>query len=123
MTEWEAGLDLDAAIARRVFGAPERTPNAWGYLEHGRQHVTKRPRPLYPPYSTDMAAAWRVVEHFAADGWNISLGKGHGTAEWFANLYHPDDHPNDYEADADTMPLAICRAALAALGHAEGQDG
>jgi len=74
-------------------------------------------------YSTDIAAAWEVVEHLVRQGmW------------WAAEFYRHDDPPHDwafckpvdnrgafryYDARADSLPLAICRAALLAAMEAE----
>lgn len=70
-----------------------------------------------PPYSTSIEAAWQVVEQLATDEyWPIyvkSIYRDH--APWFivtAML------PNGMEVldEADTAPLAICLAALKAVG-------
>lgn len=63
------------------------------------------PPDLYWEYSTDISAAWMVVEKFPA----VSLtfrGK-----YWFCDVNQVDF---DY-SQAETAPLAICRAALLAV--------
>lgn len=70
------------------------------------------------PVSHDMAFAWRVVEHATAAGLQVTL------------RYAPDPRKPGWEAtfsraqgpiassDAQTAPLAICRAALRAVEQA-----
>jgi hypothetical protein len=106
-----AGRELDALIALQVFrytldyefvdvlGAPcvrelRDQYDEWGMLPH---------------YSTEMADAWLVVEQFGIRH-SPSI---YQIARWYCNFLI--DHKR-IEASADTAPLAICRAALAALG-------
>lgn len=119
----EAGRELDALIAEKVMGwtnvAERRNtftrpgaliPSDWrgwsGDTPNGEREQ------LIPPYSTDIAAAWQVVERFSAKwidivyrpdaGWWVTIdGRGHGNAGG---------------AIEKTLPLAICLAALKALG-------
>jgi hypothetical protein len=69
------------------------------------------PPEIYPEYSTDIAAAWEVVEQMQKNGYcfdadgnalrrRIRFGVGQEIGE------------------AETMPLAICRAALLAFMEA-----
>ena len=99
-----AGPELDALIAEKVAG------------------ITRN-RPI-PPYSTDIAAAWTVVEamirkdgvyfgcpHFKHKHQNLaSLGYPEGTECWYCVLN--TKLLNKVVLCADTAPLAICRAAL-----------
>ena len=70
-----------------------------------------------PNYSTDIAAAWEVVNRLHPD-FSISLGfDDPATIEeikWCCELYAKDEPFADFEARADTAPLAICRAAYLA---------
>lgn len=69
-----------------------------------------------PRYSEDIAAAWQVVEKFKERGWDIGwhTHAKHGTG-WFVT----DGREYDFytlSGDAcESAPLAICRAAIAAL--------
>lgn len=99
-----AGLELDALIAEKATG------------------ITRN-RPI-PPYSTDIAAAWTVVEtmirkdgvyfgcpHFKHKHQSLaSLGYPEGTECWYCVLN--TKLLNKVVLCADTAPLAICRAAL-----------
>lgn len=62
---------------------------------------------LVPRYSTDIAAAWEVVEKFRDYDWKLY---SHGEGETMV-IYKDGTH---YEGDASTAPLAICRAAIKA---------
>lgn len=99
----EAGRELDALIAEKVMGFPLEIIRGAPYPECPRH------------YSTDIAAAWEVVEK--DDGWGhdwrvkrwVSSSKPYScTAERTA------DGQNFY-AEAETAPLAICLAALKAV--------
>jgi hypothetical protein len=124
---WDAGADLDAEIARLVFGeqigqyetdaGPHRFIASYGLVRD------------IPPFSTDIAAAWQVVEHLRDAGYLVRI------------VEHPESSRLDAEharvwrqrraecvleqhvrgvrgragtARAGTAALAICRAALAA---------
>lgn len=129
-----AGPELDALIAERVLG--------WVY--HPQDADTRRradgtwrmgPPPyggfwLVPPHpslelewevapcSTNPAAAWLVVEAMEARGWVPCLKRNIERVEWEATFWATPENPAMPRAvriQADTAPLAICRAALAAL--------
>lgn len=124
MADWEAGPDLDAEVARRVFGeeigeyATNRGPHRF-IASHGLSRDI-------PPYSTDIASAWTVVERLRDDGFLVRVQE------------HPDSLRHDFEGRvawrarramcliervtlgvhqragvgyADSAALAICRAA------------
>lgn len=109
-----AGRELDALVAEKVMGWTFRTfpegvcPN----VKHwycGEQYV------LMKPFSTDIAAAWRVVEKLVSDG-RVFIVKGDGLRDGDFNPKWTvlcDNHPR---TDAATAPLAICLAALQAVG-------
>lgn len=59
--------------------------------------------------STDIAAAWEVVERFKN---NITLSFDLG--KWAVHVFDGDDNVIG-ESEADTAPLAICRAAFKAV--------
>lgn len=63
--------------------------------------------------SEDIAAAWEVVEAFPCE--DVFLGSAHDVQsnrwQWCVSFNNPEDI-----AYADTMPLAICLAALKAKG-------
>jgi hypothetical protein len=73
----------------------------------------------YPPYSSNMNEAWQVVEKLREtkifslfDAWDEDDNK-----IFCANFEYNDTyHVVDYKGYADTAPLAICLAALKAVG-------
>lgn len=66
--------------------------------------------PGFPrPYSTDIAAAWQVVEKLRGRFQHLCLThKGH----WHVIMWKDEESPI-IAASGDTAPEAICRAALA----------
>ena len=126
--ELPAGRELDALVAERVMGwtyqhdglvsmrwydAAGNPIKGYGPGEWGRSYREFAP-------STDIAAAWLVVEKLIADGWFIDMTH-EGT--WRVRLtkhfpmkrgkWQPSLEP---EAVLDvSLPLAICRAALKAV--------
>jgi hypothetical protein len=99
-----AGLEIDAMVARSLMGL-----SAGGAI---------------PPYSTDIAVAWTVVEkmvrmdglYFGAPHYKnkrqslASLGYPEGTECWYCVIN--TKILNKVVVCAETAPLAICRTAL-----------
>lgn len=145
----EAGRELDALVAERVFGwvwkldedryGNGRTsglyriicdPALWGDeypllgLAKGDEpaHIDRPYNGQNPPrYSTDITAAWLVVEKLLADAHDIVIRPNGVASDRLARVeigvcvdgsFGSDD---EYCADALTTPHAICLAALAAV--------
>lgn len=68
---------------------------------------------FFRSYSTDIAAAWEVVEKIGGM-LNLTSNPYNGSGEWRASFNSPNPNPPGY---ALTAQLAICRAALKAVGH------
>jgi len=116
------GRELDALVAEKVMGHLRISDYVWF---HGELHwpVDKTPpskggcigiKPLdqqeLPHYSTDIAAAWAVVEKLCEFSWHIELHGGHHLVTIFSDA-------TTWETEAgDSTPEAICLAALAAVG-------
>lgn len=108
------GRELDKLIAERVLG--------WVTLLPGSNTQVG----LFSPYSTDIAAAWQVVEKLVDMGYVVSIcwGPG-GDGQRYASIQMQLDialaadlafrNPRDMDAVAETVPLAICLAALKAF--------
>jgi hypothetical protein len=120
---WEAGRDLDNAVSRALgldaiwatcwecrtvhHAAVERCSDCGGDVHYHE-----------PPYSTSIEAAWLVVERMADLGYTTRTTT---LSEYNAAHMQPSDRPSGghYER-AETMPLALCRSALAALAASAG---
>lgn len=108
MKNLEAGRELDALVAEKVMGwtvaLEDRGPcRVW----RPHENSAERSQPI-PPYSTSIEAAWEVVEKMRQREFGFSLNDA--WIAWFLAA------PNEYQADADTAPHAICLAALKAVG-------
>jgi hypothetical protein len=115
-----AERELDAEIATRVFGltlvrgvrtdcnaSGEKAPPDVGIA--AGEFLGEPSYTPVPHYSSSIADAWLVVEKVRALGMPLMLWETDG--RWFAAfVYH------GYRGyDAETVPLAICKAALAAI--------
>lgn len=138
----EAGPEMDALVAEKIMGWKRVQPPKWDYdgplPDQGEVlaspcliELINNGEYKWPPkgvipftffinkrYSTDMAAAWEVVEKFTANGEfaRIERGTTGGLGcpvipHWEVGL-SKDGYC--YWSKAPTAPLAICRAALLA---------
>ncbi len=110
MKNLEPGRELDALVAEKVMGYGSKT----NCRRTGQRWVCQCGTcdPI-EAYSTDIAAAFMVVEKIP---YHLKLTE-----------YNPDDGPQwtarfqnngvPAQAEADTIPLAICLAALKAKGY------
>ena len=72
------------------------------------------------PYSTSIAAAWEVVEKLRVKFPLVKV-ESRPNQRWQCEVYFPNPSgglpsPDIAIEEADTAPLAICRAALKAVG-------
>jgi hypothetical protein len=121
----QAGPELDRRIHREIFGGV--VDHRWIRWGEGLYHVclwcggqfrdgTAEPKGcgVTPPYSTEIAAAWLVVEKEHLSISEVLMPSGQ---HWMAfNWLGGDDMSN--VASAPTAPIAICRAALKAVAKA-----
>lgn len=114
-----AGRDMDKLIAEKVFGWDDFWCNdrqLMGYPPCEQVSIMEAERHPVPYYSTDIAATWEVVEKVASLGCGYMVEdaeEGH-ICTFFKGFKFPR-RIDEYEAEADTAPLAICRAALKAV--------
>jgi hypothetical protein len=105
-----AGREMDMLIAVQVMGwvltdvsAYSPTGSAWARNVHGDDDWLEY-------YSTDIAAAWKLVEKLCnetgCDVVRVCKRDPEIFAEWSCNF------GRGFEAFGNTAPLAICRAAL-----------
>jgi len=126
-----AGPELDALVADKVMGlehrewAPYAAPEGWfpkdhpdccpksenGFIPHGHEH------PSELSYSTDIEAAWEIVDHLTktTKQWFHLQQYSTGTSAKF-EISGAGDLDCEFEADEITAPHAICMAALKAVG-------
>lgn len=75
--------------------------------------------PVLPRYSTDVAAAWQVVEHLKLAGYQCFIASGRAGEQCvvgFSREYGPgisSVQTCEFKAEATSLALAICQAALA----------
>lgn len=119
MSGWTAGHELDEVVAVEVMGWVEvEATDVVGQrsgIEPGTDYFRR-----VPEFSTEMAAVWRVVEKMATltpDPWMLTLKNWnyYGNRTWTAEFTSHPLGPPRVEAQAETAPLAICRAALQAV--------
>jgi hypothetical protein len=129
--ELEAGRELDAEVARQVFG-----DTVWPDPKYG----PRRSKPgsndgilqPIPPYSSEIGAAWAVVERMRELYYSFAYVQSHDMASFlrepwaaFSLSVAPPrwgTEPKMFEGEviewrgSGPAPLAICRAALRAVG-------
>lgn len=131
VTELAAGREMDARVAEKVMGW--RLDTSWtvpkyGALGYNRDHGepipmwrqadgTCAPHPFDRRFrpSTDIAAAWQVVERLLARGdWPcIEPPDGEDSPRWCVHVELATG--TACRGYGDTAPEAICRAAVAAV--------
>lgn len=77
---------------------------------------------MVPPYSTDIAAAWSIVEAMTGKDWSVVIRDDFVHGGWRCAFLTGPWHRDFAVAAGDTMPIAICRAALAAIATADPPD-
>ena len=130
----EAGRELDALVAEKVMGLPDvgrysredmRSLEWTHYGKNGDVHdfyylldEDNNPRWSVPRYSTSIAAAWEVVEKLTGDDGDFSFKLHNYDCDWEAT-YLNGPRSIQIKSIAATAPLAICLAALKAVGHVD----
>jgi hypothetical protein len=116
-----AGREMDALVAERVMGWVRHPDSMYRHWCERQPDGTLRfldqceplhtVRPWHP--STDIAAAWEVVEKLRGESfpWEFSLGWRH--IEPFVSFGRTANQKDEIGfSHGETAPLAICRAAL-----------
>lgn len=122
MSEMKAGRELDALVAERVMGWTDVKLAKRPELGVLGRHPVRHAQEIVPHYSTDIAAAMAVVEELRSwIFWVQRVEAPLGQVRYSARVYTRDkDVPYYfgayYDATANTAPLAICLAALKAVG-------
>jgi hypothetical protein len=132
-----SGRELDAAVAERVMGHVIHVDNGEGFCENcgeemlewkqirhrqqgGVEPVETR---CVPEYSESIEAAMQVVEKLWQMGWQVEMVNCHkpetliteNACWWYVRFINNENDMNNWSAEADLLPEAICHAALAAV--------
>lgn len=104
------GRDLDSHIALRVMGFKQITIV-------GKYYFTDPIDTQLKSYSTDIAAAWEVLQHLKNKGAEINVGF---FEQWDCSIDYPIGC--NWRSEAETAPEAICKAALLAVIGGSGNE-
>ncbi len=121
----KAGRELDALVAEKVMGWSDVGEITIGMTVYVAGHRPEGEQTVVPSYSTDIAAAWTVVERMRELGWRMLLENWVSSDDAYAAFFHPQDryrYGNHIGVTDDTAPVAICRAALRAVGVEVWED-
>lgn len=123
------GRELDVLIAEKVMGwklycyegdVYAHEPGQYGdaakndgWCWEGDTYPENRESHQFAP-STDIAAAWEVVEKLSTNGWAVKMQIGFDSSRyyWDCEVFIEESH----YGSAKTAPHAICLAALKAAG-------
>lgn len=105
MSKHEPGRELDALMAEKVMG--------WTWSDADAEWIDRGNHlPGLPKFSTNIAAAWEVVDKVAEtqfiEVYNALVDPVTGESDWNCRIGKNDQH----EGTAKTAPYAICLAAL-----------
>jgi hypothetical protein len=107
------GRELDALVEYNIMRIWAQATNFVHWKENTQLPI--------PKYSTDISAAWEVAEKLAEDWADFAIGTtSYTTPQWSAS-WGFDGYGWDSE-EAETAPLAICRAALSASLDRKGDN-
>jgi len=123
----EPGPELDRLVAEKVMGWRRRShkfsQNAWEWYNpeipdpyHNKDFVCNDVD--LPKFSTDIAAAWKVVNRLREKQFDIMIKT---LKDRWEVLISDPDKILDWYATAPELPLAICRAALLAVSAETGK--
>lgn len=135
IAQMPAGPELDAEIARRVFGecghevfyyAKDRLRDECSYEDYRtyrcrRCKVALRGLRYHPgkiiakPYSTDIAAAWLVVEKMRERGWYLDVRDIASPIGRLTRLSFSKHDGLYVESTGDDNARSVCEAALLAV--------
>lgn len=117
--------EIDAQVHREVMGVSEEDIELAKLCHDGSIsaccEMNERGIEPIPYYSTDIAAAWQVVEKLVADG-RVFIVKGDGLRTGDFAKKWTTLCGNQMRTDATSAPLAICLAALKAVRGDMGQS-
>lgn len=113
---------IDALIAENVFGWVSRWHadvqlRTWGRPDYPGTVFAERD---LPHYSTDIAAAWQVVEKMMSEGFGYQVSGAATESACFRKLRDDIEvyvsNNTDFGGNGESVPMLICLAALKAKG-------
>jgi hypothetical protein len=120
---------MDALLAEKVMGYTLSDLSLLAYPKYKLFDIESGEFSGYvkevPHYSTDIAAAWQVVRKIQQDFFiNLICGRNEGRKNGRIGYncdigYYENNGAPEWYSDSQTAPLAICRAALKAMGVTE----
>jgi hypothetical protein len=113
--------ELDCCVAAEVMdwrnlSLAYVTIKGWGGHDPARSSRGVQP---VPAYSSDIAAAFTIVDKLMESNFMVSVNASHESGCWCV-VYPPSGSPID-SAYADTPAKAICLASLAAVRAGKGE--
>jgi hypothetical protein len=106
------GIETDSLIARKVWRAvvvnDTLTGESYMIGQEDRTHVP------VPPFSTDIEEAYKIVAFFQNKGWTFRLMNIPDDDVFQACFFQQDERMYRF-VRGQTVPLAICAAAIALL--------
>lgn len=129
--EMKPGPEFDILITEMVMGWKRIAPVSWWkcgatFALKNAFGTIKCPKCQISSYSQDIEAAWEVVEKMMSKEYRYVLkGNFRGNGKhWcgFDNQEWVDHNPLFQSPLCDTLPLAICKAALIAITQDKGEE-
>lgn len=132
----KAGRELDILIAEKVMGWTREPinplsiePDRRGWLNVNGYYFSHPDATTYeneklPKYSTNIAAAWEVVEKIKMEKCMININEDATFSSVQIERFHPLPTGGTWScivesSDGESAPHAICLAALKAVGYDE----
>lgn len=113
----QPGTELNALVAEKVM--EWKREGDWFEVPYWISGGTFQAHADAFRFSTEIASAWQVVEKMREFGWFFYMDNGSQGDSFFVTFHEGKDFSDDgcsASAEAPTAPLAICLAALKALG-------
>jgi Phage ABA sandwich domain len=113
--------EIDLLVAEKVMGWEEVKENDFikrpdvDFIGKAPDRFCEDAWSILPNYSTDISDVWEVVENFKDKGFLFTLKNTVG-GEYTFSLTDWNGMCSTYTASSVTAPLAICLAALKAVG-------
>ena len=111
--------EIDKLVAKKVMGLIPNGVGGWSPHDN-RTGVTIDTNWPLSPYTTDIAAAWQVVEKMRRDGWRVTIHSlkfpARETELWEVWLHEELKFAARGAARGQSVAEAICLAALKAVG-------